>query len=666
MGEHAHISVALSHAPEPPPELERKPLVQNLRSFAWISDRIAAVAEGRTPKWWWAAFVPSVALMIMCFVMIGYLISTGVGVWGVNHPVGWGWAIINFVFWIGIGHAGTLISAILFLLRQRWRTAVNRAAEAMTIFAVMCAGIFPLIHVGRAWMAWWLFPIPNSNNIWPQFRSPLMWDVFAVSTYFTVSLLFWYMGLMPDLATMRDRAKTKIRKYLYGLFALGWTGSNRNWSNYEKAYLVLAGLSTPLVLSVHSIVSLDFSVSQLPGWHTTIFPPYFVAGAIFSGFGMVLTLLIPVRKLCGLEEVITVRHIELMGKVILATGSMVGYAYAMEFFIAYYGGNPYEMFTFKNRAFGPYGWAYWIMVTCNVISPQLFWFKKIRTNLVAVFILSICVNIGMWFERFVIVVTSLHRDFLPANWGYYSPTYVDVLTFVGTFGLFLTLFLLFLRFVPLIAIAEVKSVIPQGDPDHPLGSVKEALPTAPEVKPVAKEPAKTGKPLGLLAEFETSAEIKSAAKKVRDAGYRRWDVFTPFPIHGMDDAMGLRDSRVGWFSFIGGVTGYCSGMLMIWFMNSFDYPLVVGGKPLFSPVYAFPVSFELTILLGAFGAVAGMLIANRLPRWHNPLFKSERFARVTHDRFFILIECRDPKFSETKTRELLEAAGSRRVEMAEE
>jgi len=345
---------------------------------------------------------------------------------------------------------------------------------------------------------------------------------------------------------------------------------------------------------------------------------------------------------------------------------MVGYAYAMEFFIAYYGGNPYELFTFKNRAFGPYAWAYWIMVTCNVISPQLFWFKKIRTNLVAVFILSICVNIGMWFERFVIVITSLHRDFLPANWGYYSPTCVDVLTFVGTFGLFLTLFLLFLRFVPLIAIAEVKSVIPQGDPDHPLGSAKETPPATTEVKPAATEPAKTAKPLGLLAEFETSADIKSAAKKVRNAGYRHWDVFTPFPIRGMDDAMGLRDSRVGWFTFVGGVMGYCSGMLMIWFMNAFDYPLVVGGKPLFSPVFAFPVSFELTILLGAIGAVVGMLITNRLPRWHHPLFKNERFARVTHDRFFILIECRDPKFSETETRALLEAAGSRRVEMAEE
>ncbi len=456
----------------PPIELEREPLVLKQRSLAWISDTVAGIAEGKTPTWWWAAFIPSFLVMTMCFVMIAYLISTGVGVWGLNHPVGWAWDITNFVFWIGIGHAGTLISAVLFLLRQKWRTSINRSAEAMTLFAVVCAGIFPLIHVGRIWLAWWLFPLPNANGIWPQFRSPLLWDVFAVSTYGTVSLLFWYVGLIPDLATMRDRAKTVLRKFCYGFFALGWTGSNRHWRNYEKAYLLLAGLSTPLVLSVHSIVSFDFAVSQVPGWHTTIFPPYFVAGAIFSGFGMVLTLLIPLRTLCKLEDVITVRHVELMGKVILATGSMVGYAYGMEFFIAWYGGNPYELYAFKNRAFGPYWWAYWTMITCNVISPQLFWFKKIRTNIAIVFILSIFVNIGMWFERFVIIVTSLHRDYLPSNWGYFKPTIVDILTFVGSFGLFLTLFLLFMRFLPLIAISEVKGVTPLADPHHPLGGSK--------------------------------------------------------------------------------------------------------------------------------------------------------------------------------------------------
>ncbi len=469
-----HASSASSVAiPQPPPELARTPLVANNRSLSWISDAVAGVAEGRTPRWWWPAFVISFGMMALCFAMIAYLMSTGVGVWGLGHPVMWGWAIVNFVWWIGIGHAGTLISAILFLLRQRWRTAVNRAAEAMTIFAVMCAGIFPVIHIGRIWLAWWLFPIPNANNIWPQFRSPLMWDVFAVSTYFTVSLLFWYMGLIPDLAVMRDRAKTTLRKFVYGLFALGWTGSNRHWSNYEKAYLILAGLSTPLVLSVHSIVSLDFAVSQVPGWHTTIFPPYFVAGAIFSGFGMVLTLLIPLRKLCGLEDIITVRHVDLMCKVTLATGSIVGYAYAMEVFIAWYSGNPYERYAFWNRAFGPYGWAYWIMIACNVVIPQLFWFRKVRENMLGVWVISILVNVGMWFERFVIVVTTLAREFLPANWGYYTPTWVDICTYLGTFGLFFTFFLLFVRFLPVVAIAEVKGVTPQADPHHPLGGAKD-------------------------------------------------------------------------------------------------------------------------------------------------------------------------------------------------
>jgi molybdopterin-containing oxidoreductase family membrane subunit len=456
----------------PPRELERPPLVQNNRSLGWISDHIAGVAEGRAPLWWWVAISISSAMFLVGVVMVTYLISTGVGVWGLNHPVMWAWDITNFVWWIGIGHAGTLISAILFLLRQRWRTSINRAAEAMTIFAVMCAGLFPLIHTGRPWLAWWLLPIPTSNNIWPQFRSPLEWDVFAVSTYFTVSLLFWYMGLIPDLAVMRDRAKTKLRQILYGLFALGWRGSNRHWSNYEKAYLLLAGLSTPLVLSVHSIVSFDFAVSQLPGWHTTIFPPYFVAGAIFSGFGMVLTLLVPLRTLCKLEDIITVRHVELMCKVTLATGTIVGYAYGMEFFIAWYGGNAYELEAFKYRAFGPYWWAYWTMITCNVVLPQLFWFKKVRTNMLAVFILSIVVNIGMWFERFVIIATTLAREFTPANWGYFTPTAVDVLTFVGTIGMFLTLFLLFMRYLPMIAITEVKGITPQADPHHPLGGAR--------------------------------------------------------------------------------------------------------------------------------------------------------------------------------------------------
>ena len=464
--------------PQPPADLQRIPLVANNRSFGWISNQIAGLCEGKAPLWWWVLFVPSFLALCMLGFMLSYQISTGVGVWGNMRPVMWAWDIVNFVWWIGIGHAGTLISAILFLLRQRWRTGVNRAAEAMTIFAVMCAGIYPAMHVGRVWYDWWLFPIPNSNSIWPQFRSPLMWDVFAVSTYFTVSVLFWYMGLIPDLAVMRDRAKTKLRQFLYGLFALGWTGSNRHWSNYEKAYLILAGLSTPLVLSVHSIVSLDFSVSQLPGWHTTIFPPYFVAGAIFSGFGMVLTLLIPLRSMFKLEDIITMRHIDVMCKVTLATGSIVGYAYAMEFFIAWYSGNPNERFHFLNRALGPYQWGWIMMISCNTLVPQVFWIKWCRQKLWFVFIISILVNVGMWFERFVIIVIGLHREFLPSSWGYYRPTYVDICTYIGTFGLFFTCFLLFIRFLPMIAISEVKGVTAQADPHHPAGGAKveEAIP----------------------------------------------------------------------------------------------------------------------------------------------------------------------------------------------
>ncbi len=447
-----------------PAKWDEEPLVLNKRNFHWVTEKICGIVEQKTPTWWWGCFITAMGIASFTGLGLVYLVSTGVGVWGNSNPVNWGWAIVNFVFWIGIGHAGTLISAILCLLKQKWRTSINRASEAMTVFAVMCAGIFPLFHVGRVWFAWWLFPLPNANAIWPQFRSPLEWDVFAVSTYFTVSVLFWYMGMIPDLAVLRDRAKETWRKYFYGFLAMGWRNANNHWRNFEMAYLLLAGLSTPLVLSVHTIVSFDFAVANLPGWHTTIFPPYFVAGAIFSGFGMVLTLLLPLRAIFRLHDLITEKHIDNMCKIILATGSMVGYAYSMEFFIAWYGANSYEGFAFINRAFGNYWWAYWIMVSCNVICPQLFWFKSIKNNIPLVWIISIFVNVGMWFERFVIANTTLSRDFLPSSWGYYSPTVVDIFTFFGTFGFFSVLFLLFLRFLPLMPMAEVKSVMPAADP----------------------------------------------------------------------------------------------------------------------------------------------------------------------------------------------------------
>ncbi len=413
---------------------------------------------------WYVAIGISSLMLLNLLVMIAYQVWNGVGVWGNNVPVGWGWPIVDFVFWVGIGHAGTLISAILFLFRQRWRTSINRAAEAMTIFAVICALLFPTIHVGRIWVIYWTLPIPNQMDMWPQFKSPLLWDVFAVSSYFIVSLLFWYVGLIPDLATLRDRARSFVRQRVLGVFSMGWTGSNRHWRNYEKAYLLLAGLATPLVLSVHSVVSFDFAVSIVPGWHTTIFPPYFVAGAIFSGFAMVVTLMVIARKVYGIQDLITLNHLEKMNIVILLTGSMVGFAYITEFFIAWYSQVGYEQYAFINRATGPYAWAYWIMMSCNLIAPQVFWFKRLRRNVPLMFVISILVNVGMWFERFVITVISLHRDYLPSSWGYFTPTWVDVMTFVGSFGLFLTLFLLFLRFAPMVALSEVKGVVPQADP----------------------------------------------------------------------------------------------------------------------------------------------------------------------------------------------------------
>lgn len=446
-----------------PALMEVNPPLIRAADYHDLSEQISSIVEGdvlKTPRKYWITLGITGSITGLLGMMLTYLVATGIGVWGNNRPVGWAWDITNFVFWIGIGHAGTLISAILFLFRQKWRTSINRSAEAMTLFAVMCAGIFPLFHTGRPWRAYWLFPVPNTDlNMWQNFRSPLIWDVFAVSTYFTVSLLFWFTGLVPDLATLRDRAATKVKQVVFGILSLGWRGSARHWRNYEAAYLILAGLSTPLVLSVHTIVSFDFATSVIPGWHTTIFPPYFVAGAIFSGFACVMTLLVIARWALNLQNLITMKHLENMNKIILVTGSIVGYAYATEFFIAWYSGNLYERYAFLNRAFGPYWWAYWTMITCNVISPQFFWFKALRRSIPVMFILSITTNIGMWFERFVIIVTSLHRDFLPSSWGYFRPTWVDMCTFAGTIGLFLTLFLLFARFLPMIAISEVKGVL---------------------------------------------------------------------------------------------------------------------------------------------------------------------------------------------------------------
>ena len=442
------------------------PTIEGRLSLAELEDLIAKPMDSKPDKKFLMALTISGSALLIGAVCVAATLLYGIGMWGNNVPVGWGFDITNFVFWVGIGHAGTLISAILFLLRQKWRTGIARFAEAMTIFAVMCAIIFPVLHTGRPWLAGYLMPYPNQHGLWVNFTSPLVWDVFAVSTYFTVSLVFWYIGLIPDFASMRDRTVTKFRKTIYSVFSLGWRHSHRNWQHYEKAYVLLAGFATPLVLSVHTIVSFDFAVSILPGWHATIFPPYFVAGAIFSGFAMVVTVLIFVRKIFDLQHIITLDHLEKMNKVILATGMMVGYAYGMEFFIAWYSGVQAEQFVFINRAFGPYAWAYWIMVSCNVISPQLFWFKKIRRSIPAMLFLVILVNVGMWFERFVITVTSLHRDFLPSSWGYYTPTLYDFGILIGSFGLFFTLVILFTKMLPVVSIAEIKAVAEGAQPTH--------------------------------------------------------------------------------------------------------------------------------------------------------------------------------------------------------
>lgn len=444
------------------------PVIAPGHTFDSITEKISnVVLRPGTPRWWFGTLIIAGAFAMGLVFALTVLVFKGIGIWGNNQPVGWAWDITNFVWWIGIGHAGTLISAILLLLKQEWRTSISRFSETMTIFAVMCAGIFPIFHTGRPWLAYWLFPLPNTMGVWPQFKSPLVWDVFAVSTYFTLSLVFWYIGLMPDLATMRDRAKSLFVKRIYGMLSLGWRGSTRHWSRYETTCLLLAGLCTPLVVSVHSVVSMDFAIGIIPGWHTTIFPPYFVAGAVYSGFAMVLTLAIPARKLFGLEDFITMKHIDNMGKVMLATGLIVAYAYTFEpFFGLVYSGSKYEKFLILNRMFGPYAPFYWTLVLCNIVTPQFLWWRKIRSNLPVLFIIAIVVNIGMWLERFVIIAISLHRDFLPSSWGMFKPTIYDVLTFAGTIGFFLTMMLLFLRSLPAIPMFELKVVLPQAHPHH--------------------------------------------------------------------------------------------------------------------------------------------------------------------------------------------------------
>ena len=513
----------------------RKPLVLGDKSYHDVTVDIAAPVEGRANKHWWIVFSIALAAFLWGIGCIIYTISTGIGSWGLNKTVNWAWDITNFVWWVGIGHAGTLISAVLLLFRQKWRMAINRSAEAMTIFSVIQAALFPVIHMGRPWLAYWVLPIPNQfGSLWVNFNSPLLWDVFAISTYLSVSMVFWWTGLLPDFAMIRDRAVLPFQKKIYSLLSFGWTGRAKDWQRFEEVSLVLAGLATPLVLSVHTIVSMDFATSVIPGWHTTIFPPYFVAGAVFSGFAMVNTLLIIMRKVCSLEAYITVQHIELMNIVIMITGSIVGCAYITELFMAWYSGVEYEQYAFLNRATGPYWWAYWAMMSCNVFSPQFMWFKKLRTSIMFSFFISIIVNIGMWFERFVIIVTSLHRDYLPSSWSMFSPTYIDIGIFIGTIGFFFVLFLLYARTFPVIAQAEVKTILKSSGEKYkklreagkPLYQISGAATVKENVEKVEEVEEKTAEDankdvsnlLDSIGTFDASTDTADDLKKVKGIG----------------------------------------------------------------------------------------------------------------------------------------------------
>ncbi len=649
---------------------ERPPLVLGPHEFKRISDIISTPTEQPPALWWWPAFFVAAVTMLGGVFAACYLITTGIGVWGSNIPVGWAFDITNFVFWIGIGHAGTLISAILFLFRQKWRTSINRFAEAMTIFAVICAAIYPGIHVGRFWYVWFMFPLPNANHIWPNFRSALLWDLFAVSTYFTVSMMFWYIGLVPDLATLRDRAKSKIRQIIFGILSLGWRGSTQHWRHYEVAYLMLAGLSTPLVLSVHSVVSFDFATSIEPGWHTTIFPPYFVAGAIFGGFAMVLTCVIPVREMYPkIKDLVTTSHLDVMAKFILATGTMVGYAYAMEFFVAWYSGNVLEWQIFIDRATGDYAWAYWTMVSCNLFIPQLLWFRWFRVNPMPLFAVSVAVNLGMWFERFVIIVQSLARDNLPASWGNFYPTWVDWLQMIGDFGLFFTLTLLFIRFFPMISMAEVKGILHHAQP-HGHADAEAALNSPAESSnspdPIPTYGGGSGIPQAAVARFAGPDELLEAAKKVRAAGYKQIDAYTPYPVHGMVRAIGKPRSRLSLYTLVGAFTGLGAAVLMQFYLSAYYYPIIVGGKEYSSWEGFVPICFEMTILFAGFGTLFGLLALCGLPRLFSAKDYHPDFTAVTDDGFFLTIEASDPRFDRRQSPALLRQLGGTEVAVVEE
>jgi Ni/Fe-hydrogenase subunit HybB-like protein len=639
--EAGHPSAEKSGQLKPP-----APLIGPGYTYRSITEKISGIVLTKTtPKSWLLGFVVSFALLMVFLYAVGNLFVRGVGIWGINIPVGWGFAIISLVWWIGIGHAGTLISAILLLFRQDWRTSVNRLAEAMTIFAVTCAGLFPLIHLGRPWLVYSIFPYPNTTNLWPQFRSPLVWDAFAISTYLLVSLMFWFIGLIPDLASLRDRTENKFARYFYGLLALGWRGSAGHWQRYGTAYLLLAALATPLVVSVHSVVSLDFAVSLVPGWHTTVFPPYFVAGAIFSGFAMVLTLVIPLRKIYKLEDFITMRHLDNMAKIMLATGLLVAYGYMTEAFTAWYSGSPFERFWLVNRSFGPYWPVFWVLMLCNVLIPQALWSGRVRSKPLLLFIISLIINIGMWIERYVIIVVSLHRDYLPSSWGLYSGTIWDWATLLGTIGIFLTLIFLFIRVLPMVSISEMR---------HLLSEMK--VHEATTRKGAGEPGSHSSLPLyGLMAEFDNPEDLLEQAQRTYQAGYRQISAYSPFPVEGLSEAIGLRRTRLPLLVLLGGIAGALGGFLLQYYAAVIDYPWNIGGRPFNSWPSFMIVTFELTILVAAVVAAVGMLLLNGLPRLYHAVFNAPRFKLASQDKFFLCIKASDPKFNMAETRQFLES-----------
>lgn len=622
----------------PPPV----PLIGGNKSLGQVTTDICAPLQRRATLWWWLTFLPAFALLLLGVAAVSYQIAVGIGTWGLNRTVGWAFDITNFVFWIGIGHAGTLISAILFLFRQKWRTSVNRSAEAMTIFAVICAGLFPIIHMGRPWLFYWMFPYPNWRGpLWVNFRSPLIWDFFAIATYFTISLVFWYVGLLPDLATLRNRLRPGWYRGLVSFFGLGWNGAYRTWRRYEIVYLLLAGLATPLVVSVHSVVSTDFAAARLQGWHTTIFPPYFVTGAIFSGMAMVLTLMLIARKVMGLEDYITHRHVDAMTKLVLTTSCLVGLAYAIEFFTALYAGNRFESFTFLNRAFGPLGWGFGIMLLCNVLLPQLFWFAGVRACLPVVFLVSVLINVGMWFERFVIIVACLERDFLPSSWSSYTPTSIEVATLLGSFGLFFTCFLIFCRWLPMIAMSEVKGVL-----KHRHAS-KDAEANRPP-KQLGSEANAT--PKTVLAVFAKPEDLVEAVRAVRTHDWPIGDIYCPYAVHGLEEILGWRRSRLPAACFVCGALGVVLALGFQFWASAWSWPLNVGGQPWNSLPAFVPVTFECLVLFGGLGLVAAWLVRCRLYPGKAALTP---LAAATDDRFALVVGDPGPSATLEEVRQLL-------------